>query len=215
MTSTGAGNDFRRNGLGQERYPGHFMPLDPGAEASAGFVRVPSQDRRPRESAPASLLKVERIMTRNARSCRPDQTLAAAAAAMCEADCRFLPVIDRDRRPIGVVTDGDICMIGSTNHRPLDDILVREAMSGLPAICHPDDDVFGVLEVMRERHIRHLPVVDREGLLEGVVSLTDLLLHAEEQDSPRLRQEVAAALRMIAQKHGNQRTIRHNPFVED
>ena len=88
-------------------------------------------------------------------------------------------------------------------------------MSGSPATCRADDDLLVALKIMRERRIRHLPVVNAEGLLEGIVSLTDLVLCAEEQDSSRLREEVAAALRSIVQKTGSQRIIRHNPFVED
>ena len=72
-------------------------------------------------------------------------------------------------------------------------MFVREAMSGPPETCRAADDVLDALRVMRRRRIRHLPVVDPEGLLEGVVSLTDVVLCAEEvelfrceRSSPRL-----------------------------
>jgi CBS domain-containing protein len=158
---------------------------------------------------------VRDIMTRNVRSCRPEDTLAAAAIAMFEADCRFLPVLDGTGRPIGVVTDGDICLLGSTSHRRLSDMFVRDAMSGPPATCETGEDVLDALKVMRARRIRHLPVVGAQGILEGVVSLTDVVLCAEEEGSAPLRQELAAALREIVQKRGGQRIIIHNPFVED
>jgi CBS domain-containing protein len=160
-------------------------------------------------------LTVENIMTRNVRSCRPGDTLAAAAMAMCEADCRFLPVVDESRHPVGVVTDGDICLLGSTSHRTLSHMFVRDAMNSPPATCRAADDVREALNVMRDRRIRHLPVLGPDGILEGVVSLTDLVLCAEEEGTPLLRRDLARALREMIQKHGNRRVIEQNPFVED
>jgi CBS domain-containing protein len=92
---------------------------------------------------------------------------------------------------------------------------VRDAMSGPPATCRAGDGVLDALRIMRERRIRHLPVVGPLGLLEGVVSLTDVVLGAEESGSALLRRELAVALREMIQKHGNRRVIEHNPFVED
>jgi CBS domain-containing protein len=158
---------------------------------------------------------VGQVMTRNVRSCRPEDTLAAAAAAMCEADCRFLPVVDGKGRPIGVVTDGDICLLGSTSHRSLGDMNVRDVMSGPPTTCRAGDGVLAALKLMRQRRIRHLPIVGEEGLLEGVLSLTDLMLCAEEEGFAPLRQELVCVLREIVQKREGKRVIEHNPFVED
>lgn len=214
MTTGTSINDPRRSLPAlQEAAGARPTRFDTGAERRNDIERRVAS--RPSSEARRSAFAVRDVMTRNARSCRPDNTLAAAALAMCEADCRFLPVVDRIGHPIGVLTDGDICLLGSTDHRPLRGILVREEMSGPPTTCLADDDVLDVLKIMRERRIRHLPVVDGEGLLEGVVSLTDLLLCAEEENSPDLRQEVAATLRAIVQKQGNRRLIRQNPFVED
>lgn len=208
MTSGKSMNDPRRSLPGWRQVAD--APFDPGAE-----VRQDVKRRAPSGPSREGEFTIREVMTRNARSCRPDDRLAAAALAMCEGDCRFLPVVDRMGHPIGVITDGDICLLGSTDRRSLREILVREAMSGLPATCRADDDLLGAVKIMRERRIRHLPVVNAEGLLEGVVSLTDLVLCAEEQDSSGLRAEVAAILRSIVQKSGSHRVIRHNPFVED
>jgi CBS domain-containing protein len=68
---------------------------------------------------------------------------------------------------------------------------------------------------MRDRRIRHLPVVGPGGALEGVLSLTDIVLKAEENGSPALRREVSAAIREILQKRGTRRSLEHNPFFED
>jgi CBS domain-containing protein len=218
MTPDTSINDtFRRRSRDAEcaRRSGSF---DPDPEKEEEFAEKLSdqrtfQDRQPEALTP--LLTVGQSMTRNVRSCRPDDTLASAAAAMCEADCRFLPVVDRIGHPTGVVTDGDICLLGATDHRRLRDIFVREGMSGLPAVCRANDNLLDAVKTMRERRIRHLPVVNAEGVLEGVLSLTDVVLRSAEESSPPLRQAVAATLRAIVQKHGDRRAVRHNPFIED
>jgi IMP dehydrogenase len=137
---------------------------------------------------------------------------------MQRGDCRFLPVVDREGRPIAVITDGDICEIGTTDHRPLRDILVSEAMSREIFTCHPEDPVSQVLETMKRQRIRHLPVVDAEGRLVGVVSLTDVILRVEENGpevADSLRPRIAETLRVISQKERGIRTVRVNPFRED
>jgi CBS domain-containing protein len=161
---------------------------------------------------------VREVMTTDVRSCRADRTLVAAAAAMHWGDCRFLPVVDDDGRPIGVITDGDICLIGTSDQRPLRSILVSEAMSRAVATCRPEDSVHEALETMKRKRIRHLPVVDGQGRLVGVVSLTDVVLRIEEGeasvDAP-IRRQVSEALRAVSQRNRGTRVVRFNPFRED
>ncbi len=161
---------------------------------------------------------VREIMTGDVHSCRADRTLVSAAASMQRGDCRFLPVVDGDGRPIATITDGDICEVGTTNHRPLRDILVSEAMSREIFTCRPEEGLSQVLETMKRRRVRHLPVVDGHGRLIGVVSLTDVILRVEEggEEIPApLHREIADVLRVISQKERGTRAVRVNPFRED
>jgi CBS domain-containing protein len=207
MTTGISINDPGRSVRGGQEAAGEWPRSGPGGE------RETSERREPAGDPPVRI--VGEIMTRNVRSCRPEDTLAGAAVAMCESDCRFLPVVDAAGHPVGVVTDGDICLLGSTSHRRLSDMFVRDAMSGSPLTCRPEDGVLDALRVMREHRIRHMPVVGAQGLLEGVVSMTDIVLDAEEEGSAVLRLEVSKALREIVQKQGGRRIIERNPYVED
>lgn len=201
------GRGGRKNGdlLGSTGPP----PAEPFVSAFEEELPAGSKESEPR---------VRDIMTTDVKSCRADRTLVAAATAMHRGDCRFLPVVDAERRPIAVLTDGDICEIGTTHHRPLREILVSEAMSREVFTCRPDDAVSQVLETMKRRRIRHLPVVDAEGRLVGVVSLTDVILVVEECQpaiAGSLRPRIAEALRAVSQKEQRTRTVRVNPFRED
>jgi CBS domain-containing protein len=208
-------NDPDRSACGKElALPG---PTEPVSIAPAPFV-TPAEGEVAAHPEGTGAPLVREIMTTDVRSCRADRTLVVAAAAMHWGDCRFLPVVDADGRPIGVVTDGDICLIGTSDQRPLRDILVSEAMSRAVETCRPEDSVDKVLETMKRRRIRHLPVIDEQGRLVGVVSLTDVILRIEENGlsvAAPFRRQITDVLRAVSQKQRGTRDVRLNPFRED
>jgi predicted transcriptional regulator len=95
---------------------------------------------------------------------------------------------------------------------------VHEVMSQPVTTCGPDTDILEVLRIMRAQRIRHVPVVGTDGVLAGVVSLTDLILCAEDTGDRHFDpvcHELVAALREIAQKSLGGRSVRKQPFIED
>jgi len=132
-------------------------------------------------------MKVREVMAKQTAFCGLDTSLAAAAEIMRENKCGFLPVVGEGGNVVGVVTDRDICIALGTRDRKPSEVLARDIMlpkdRTFPAlyVCTPDDRLRCVLKTMRERKIRRLPVVDREGALLGVLSIDDLVLHACEQ----------------------------------
>jgi CBS domain-containing protein len=139
-------------------------------------------------------MKVGDVMSRDVRSCAPDDDLGRAAAQMWEADCGILPVV-RGRRVVGVVTDRDICMgLTMKGCRPADRT-VAEVMSREVYSCVSNDEVGDALETMAERRVRRLPVIDGETLV-GIVSMNDIVTHCERHGRPSAR-EVVAALKSI------------------
>jgi CBS domain-containing membrane protein len=58
------------------------------------------------------------------------------------------------------------------------DLKVRDLMTAVVLSVHPDDTVEKVYDLMNERGIRHLTVVDADGDLVGLVSHRDLLRHS-------------------------------------
>ena len=55
-----------------------------------------------------SSLKIEKIMTRNPKTIKPDATIAEAARMMLEHRVSGLPVVDQDCHVIGIITESDI-----------------------------------------------------------------------------------------------------------
>jgi CBS domain-containing protein len=122
-------------------------------------------------------MRVDRLMTRQVRTCRPDDTLAVAAHVMWEGDIGCLPVVGEDGRVVSVVTDRDIAMRAHFSGRPLRDTPVSEAMSRRLVTVRSHDDLELVEDQMRMAQVHRVPVVNDAGFLVGIVTLNDLAHH--------------------------------------
>jgi CBS domain-containing protein len=125
-------------------------------------------------------MKVREVMTTNAKVCTPTDNLSAAAGLMWENDCGMLPVVAEGEKVVGLITDRDICMAANINNRNLWNIAVEDVISGKLFACKPEDDIHTALKTMQENKIRRLPVVGADGTLEGILSMNDIVLKAEE-----------------------------------
>lgn len=123
-------------------------------------------------------MKVQDIMTRDVRSCRPEMNLAEVVKLMWELDCGVLPVVKADGRIAGIITDRDICIAIATRGQTADRIGVRDVTGGKVSTCRPEDDVSTALQTMKTQKVRRLPVVDAEGRLKGILSLNDVVMRS-------------------------------------
>jgi CBS domain-containing protein len=119
-------------------------------------------------------MKIHELMTRDVKTCRENDSTNEAARLMWENDCGVIPVVDEERRPIGIITDRDVCMAGYTTGRKLADIRVGDVMTRNVQACNIDDSVGAAELAMQQRHVRRLPVVDSKSRLVGILSLNDL-----------------------------------------
>jgi CBS domain-containing protein len=106
-------------------------------------------------------------------SCGPDTTLAEAASAMEGSDLGSLAVVEGTTL-LGLVTERDL-RSAVARAQDLEGTRVSEIMGADPDTFDPELDVWDAAAWIVESGYRHLPVVDDEGSLLGVVSLRDLL----------------------------------------
>ncbi len=125
-------------------------------------------------------MNVQDIMTSDVQCCGPDTNLAIAAKMMWDSDCGALPVLNINGHVMGVITDRDICMATTTKNKPPSEITVWETTSGKAYTCKPTDDVHTALDIMKRERVRRLPVVDDEGVFQGIIAMNDFLLAAQE-----------------------------------
>ncbi len=103
----------------------------------------------------------------------PADSLASVAASMERHNVGAVFVVE-NHRPVGVITDRDLALALGAQGVPPQAPAARVMTS--PAECIPiGEGVFQATQLMHERNIRRLAVVDDEGLLAGVVTLDDLL----------------------------------------
>jgi CBS domain-containing protein len=100
---------------------------------------------------------------------------------MWDDDCGTVPVVNEERKVIGMITDRDICIAAATRSTAPANIRAREVMSGHVHKCFTEDGVSTVLRTMKERRVRRLPVLDRQERLVGIVSMNDLVARADRQ----------------------------------
>ena len=151
-------------------------------------------------------MKVSEIMTADLKSCRPDTPLAGVAAMMAESDLRLLPVVDDGHRLHGAIQQRDVCRTLARFLGMLSGMRASDVMhAGL--VCDPEDDVRTALKLMNERQVEELTVVDRLGVVQGVLSMTDIILHAS-HESPRnllSDSEVMRVLKAICSRRSSRR----------
>ncbi len=138
-------------------------------------------------------MKVEELMTADVGACRPFDTVDRSAKVMWERDCGAVPVVDQEGRVIAMLTDRDICMAALTQGRPLGGIHVSSAMSRRLWSCRPKDEVKDAEKLMRAHQVRRLPVVDAEGKLVGLLSISDLARVAVSAKATRAKKKPVAA----------------------
>ncbi|CAM3935937.1 CBS domain-containing protein [Deinococcus marmoris] len=146
-------------------------------------------------AAPNSMpaLTVQDAMHPRAVSIGAHETLADAVVAMQELKVKRLPVT-QNNRVVGILTDGEI----RRNLPPLSEgltpwdfagrvgrVRVREAMRQPVHTVTPETPLATAVRTMLERHIGGLPVVDGDGVVLGMLTLTDVL--RAEAKTPRLR----------------------------
>jgi CBS domain-containing protein len=141
-------------------------------------------------------MKAEELMTRNVRTCSPDDTLEQAARVMWESDVGCLVVTDGVERPVGVITDRDIAMAAYTQGVALRDARVASAMATTVLTCAPSTPLGELERTMQEAQVRRLPVVGSSGTLVGIVTVGDIARSA--QSSPLRVTEIPGLAKTIA-----------------
>jgi CBS domain-containing protein len=117
------------------------------------------------------------IRTREVVTVGRDTSVAEAARLMRYSHVGDVIVVDElDGRPIpcGIVTDRDMVVSVVAKGLNPEMISVGEIMASELAVGKEHDDVARSIDVMREKGIRRLPIVDSRGDLVGIVSIDDL-----------------------------------------
>ena len=135
---------------------------------------------------------VKELMHPGAVTIEPGSSAALAAKLISRHNVGVLPVCGPDRRLRGVVTDRDIILRCVAPEEDPAQTPVRDIMTRFPATLSSGDDCRRAIQLMEEKQVRRLPVVEN-GRLVGMLTLSDLAR------SHRYDLEAAQALCEIAE----------------
>jgi CBS domain-containing protein len=135
-------------------------------------------------------MKLKEIMTKEVETIAPDMPIQEAADRMRSLDVGVLPV-SQGHRLIGMLTDRDLTVRAVAEGKDPKTTTVREAMTAELAYCFEDQEAEEARRIMEEKQIRRLPVVNRDKLLVGIVSLGDLALKTDEKRAGETLEKVS------------------------
>ncbi|MAM59998.1 MAG: CBS domain-containing protein [Maritimibacter sp.] len=136
-------------------------------------------------------MQVREMMTENPACCSPDTSLQDVAKLMSGCDCGEIPVIDEQRRPVGVVTDRDIACRCVAKGKDPSQTTAREVMSEPVVTVTSEDTVESCCQRMEENQIRRVPVVDEAGACCGMVAQADLVRRVDEHETAEVVRNVS------------------------
>ena len=113
------------------------------------------------------------LMKKNVARCLEALSVEDCARMMKDNNIGFLPVLDADKRVVGVITDRDLAVRvlaeGLEPETPVGNVMTRDVR-----ICHPDDKLQEAEWKMSTTRKSRLVVADDDGHCVGVISLSDI-----------------------------------------
>ena len=136
------------------------------------------------------MLRVRHLLHRKGKevwSVDADTPVLDAIRLMAERHVGALPVT-RGGALVGVVSERDYARKVILLGRASADTPVSQIMSSPVVTVTPDDGVRRCMEIMTERRIRHLPVLDPDQVMIGMISIGDLVRAVIEEQQETIEQ---------------------------
>jgi CBS domain-containing protein len=131
------------------------------------------------------------IMKSEIECLSPGDTADLAARKMRDHNVGFLPVLDDSLRVVGTITDRDIAVRLVASSLPLV-TPVADLMSSDLVSCRPSDDVRSAEQLMGLHRVSRILCVEEDGVLAGVISLSDIAQHESPVMAAQTLREVTA-----------------------
>jgi len=126
-------------------------------------------------------------------SVSPGDTLREAIAILRDQRIGALAVLSDDRHLRGILSERDVIAQIDDDGQPWMERPVLDVMTADPITCKPADALLTILRRMTDGNFRHMPVVDDDGRLAGLVSIRDVVrmrLTELEYEALRMKQMI-------------------------
>jgi CBS domain-containing protein len=139
---------------------------------------------------------VKEVMSGHVQWIAPEIPVIEVARLMRDNGIGCVPVGEKDRL-IGMITDRDVICRAVAESDDLKDVTAADVMSKGMFYCFEDETLDKAARLMQQKGVHHLPVLNRQKRMVGLVSLSDLALNGE----PATRAEVIQLAARDAAKH--------------
>ncbi len=117
-------------------------------------------------------------------------TVAQALDIMAEYHIGGIPVVDDDKRLVGIVTNRDLRFERRLD-RPVDEVMSKENL----VTTHQQTDLMAAADILQKNKIEKLPVVDKDNRLVGLITYKDI---TKAKDKPMACKDEKGRLRVAA-----------------
>jgi signal-transduction protein with cAMP-binding, CBS, and nucleotidyltransferase domain len=128
-------------------------------------------------------MALDTLLKKKLISCQPDSSIKKVAEMMDEENVGAVLVVE-DGEPRGIITDRDIVVRCVVNGMDCMKGTAKEIMTEPVECVGVRDGIFDVVETMKDKKVRRIPVVDDDGKAVGLISFGDVfqLLSKEIED---------------------------------
>ena len=126
---------------------------------------------------------VGRLMSSPVATVSPATPIHEGAQMMLDQEIGSLIVVDGADSPEGILTSTDFVRIVA-DRSPIADTTVEEYMTAVDTATTVNRPIREAADVMMEHGVHHLPVVDDEGTVIGILTTTDLTAYLSDDWTP-------------------------------
>jgi len=135
-------------------------------------------------------MKVKDLMTQDVDFIKPDTFLKEAAIKMRDMNVGVLPVGSKDGL-LGILTDRDITIRAAAEGRDPSKTKVKDVMTREVAVVREESDIHEAANIMEEKQIRRLLVIDRNEKICGIISLGDIAVERDKNLTGEILKKVS------------------------
>jgi len=118
---------------------------------------------------------LNKIMIKRTITINPNASILDARQVLFRHNLKRLVVIDSKKHPVGIITEKDIAKtIYVLGDKPIKTIKVSDFMSKKLITVKKTDSIYNCAKLMKKNHISSIIVLDNNGILEGLITKSDL-----------------------------------------
>lgn len=118
-------------------------------------------------------MKIKEVMSPKVQCVNSHRSIREAAKIMRDLKISSIPVEDDDRI-VGMITDRDLVVGAMAEGKMADSTTVGECMTKGIKYCFEDEEIEEVKAKMENNHIGHIPVMNSDRRLVGIVTFRDI-----------------------------------------